>query len=64
LEQRLIKRGTDDINVIRDRMKITEDEIVIIKSCEFIKDIFVNDDLEKTYIGFREKMVELYPHLS
>jgi guanylate kinase len=64
LEERLIKRGTDDIKVIKDRMKITADEIVTINKCEFIKDIFINDDLDKTYKAFREKMIELYPQIS
>jgi guanylate kinase len=63
LEERLIKRGTDDFSVIKDRMKITAEEILTIKKCDFIKDVFINDELDKTYKSFRERMLELYPQL-
>ena len=51
LKQRLIDRGTEEIEVIEERLKIAEEEL---KRVDFYDYVIVNDDLEKAVLEVKD----------
>ena len=49
LEQRLVKRGTDSEDKIKERLEIAKAELAQSEVEGFHNQIFINDDLEATY---------------
>ena len=64
LEERLIKRGKDDINEIKARMLITAEEIIKIETSNFVKEIIINDNLDNSYEKLKKTIIKFYPYLT
>ena len=62
LKERLLKRGTDSMDVIEKRLLIAETEITAAQNSVMIEKIFVNNDFEVFYKEIMDYMNELYPH--
>ena len=63
LEKRLRKRGTDNEDSIRKRIKYAQKEIELINESKFINYVIKNDELEKSFNDFENGIKTLYFHL-
>ena len=63
LEKRLRKRGTDNEDSIRKRIKYAQKEIELINESKFLNYVIKNDELEKSFNDFENGIKTLYFHL-
>jgi guanylate kinase len=61
LKERLLKRGTENIEQIEKRLEIGKRELEEINSKDFIKYKIVNDDIDRSYQELKNILLKLYP---
>lgn len=64
LRERLINRGTEDLEVIEKRINISKAELEELQGLNFFNKRLINDDFEKFYVEVVEYLQELYPTLN
>ena len=64
LKKRLLNRGTEKIEVIKKRLAIARRELEDLKTKDFIKHVFINDDFESFFGKIISHIKQLYPHFA
>lgn len=64
LKERLIKRGTENIDQINKRIEIGKRELNEIENLDFIKFKIINNDFDNCYNEVRQIMLSIYPYLN
>ena len=64
LEKRLKRRGTESLDLIKERIEASRIEIKKINELDFLKYKIVNNDLGKAVLEMENKLKELYPQLK
>ena len=64
LEERLIKRGKDNLDDIKARMSVSSKEIMDIERSDFVENFIINDNLENSNKKLKSIILNNYPYLS